>query len=482
VLNLDTGRFDAVVVGGGIYGILLALEGASRGQCVLLIERDDFGGGATFNHLRTIHGGLRYLQSLDLRRAVASNQQRLWWLRNFPDLIHPISCLMPLYGRGMRRREVFQLAFLLARALGQHKDGQGKPRRIGVLSKDEVRLLLPYSRERELNGGALWQDAFMPKPHRVVAELLHWAENSGATILNRVEMLSASLSPGRDETEAWRLSVRNRSDDQTAEIATRWVINATGSQTDEVVQRMLGRQRNRILVPTLAWGLLLNRPPVSECSIAVAPPGKNARTYFVHPYNGRVLAGTGHSAMPADAALSCGVTEAQLQATLADLNEAVPGGAFTREQVGHVFQGLLPGVLPGSEQLLKRPRIINHGAVNGAPGAWTVLGVKFTEAPFVAKLLWNKLLGAGAENPAARPPPMTAPAIEEAAAMSDQDLAVLLRRLAEAEWEPSADDLVWRRTDLWMDKTQSRRVRLLEPHWKIRESVSESVPSSAGLD
>ena len=55
-----------LVVGGGIYGLTIAYDAAQRGLSVALIERDDFGSGASFNHLRTIHGGLRYLQSLDI--------------------------------------------------------------------------------------------------------------------------------------------------------------------------------------------------------------------------------------------------------------------------------------------------------------------------------------------------------------------------------------------------------------------------------
>ena len=59
--------FDVLVVGGGIYGLTIAYDAAQRGLSVALIERDDFGSGTSFNHLRTIHGGLRYLQTLDIR-------------------------------------------------------------------------------------------------------------------------------------------------------------------------------------------------------------------------------------------------------------------------------------------------------------------------------------------------------------------------------------------------------------------------------
>src|SRR2546428_7876961 len=74
--SLTERTFDVLVVGGGIYGLTIAYDAAQRGLVVALIERDDFGGGASFNHLRTIHGGLRYLQTLDITRARESVRER----------------------------------------------------------------------------------------------------------------------------------------------------------------------------------------------------------------------------------------------------------------------------------------------------------------------------------------------------------------------------------------------------------------------
>ena len=77
--STDGRTFDVLVVGGGIYGLTIAYDAAQRGLSVALVERDDFGSGASFNHLRTIHGGLRYLQTLDLGRARESIRERGRW-------------------------------------------------------------------------------------------------------------------------------------------------------------------------------------------------------------------------------------------------------------------------------------------------------------------------------------------------------------------------------------------------------------------
>src|SRR6185369_9776829 len=94
--GLTARTFDVLVVGGGIYGLTIAYDSAQRGLSVALIERHDFGSGASFNHLRTIHGGLRYLQTLDLSRARESVNERRTIARIAPDAVRPLAFFLPL--------------------------------------------------------------------------------------------------------------------------------------------------------------------------------------------------------------------------------------------------------------------------------------------------------------------------------------------------------------------------------------------------
>src|SRR6266700_4287074 len=97
-LDALSGRtFDVLVVGGGIYGLTIAYDAAQRGLSVALVERDDFGSGASFNHLRTIHGGLRYLQTLDIARARESVRERRTLARIAPAAVRPLPFAVPLY-------------------------------------------------------------------------------------------------------------------------------------------------------------------------------------------------------------------------------------------------------------------------------------------------------------------------------------------------------------------------------------------------
>src|SRR5687768_2430153 len=94
--RLTSRTFDLAVVGGGIYGLIVACDAVQRGLDVVLVERHDFGSGTSFNHLRTIHGGLRYLQTLDVARARESVTERRTLAKIAPAAIRPVPFALPL--------------------------------------------------------------------------------------------------------------------------------------------------------------------------------------------------------------------------------------------------------------------------------------------------------------------------------------------------------------------------------------------------
>src|SRR3954465_10893333 len=94
--QLSGRTFDLLVVGGGIYGLTIAYDAAQRGLTVALIERAALGSGASFNHLRTIHGGLRYLQTLDVARARESVIERRILAAIAPHAVRPLPFALPL--------------------------------------------------------------------------------------------------------------------------------------------------------------------------------------------------------------------------------------------------------------------------------------------------------------------------------------------------------------------------------------------------
>ena len=383
--------YDLVIAGGGIHGAALALEAAERGIATLLLERGDFGGETTRNSLRIVHGGLRYLQTLDLRRYRDSVRERQWFLRCFPDLVAPLPCLMPLYapprGGRLRRTGMFRAAFAADACLDRDP---ALPRGC-LLGIDETAELFPAVDRDGLRGGALWYDAVLSDPQSLVGEILRRACRAGARALARVEAMELRVEAGRVR----RVKAVDRESGASFEIRTQAVANCAGPRVRQVARRF-DRDLPGLFQPLLAFNLLLDREPLSPGAVAVASRAPGAQTWFLLPCQGRVLAGTRY--LPARE--EGGPGEPEVAGFLRELNAALPGLDARREQVLEVLHGRLPAIAEGSAVPASRPVIHDHGRRGGPRGLVSVSGVKLTTARAVAREVIRALAAVGALKPA----------------------------------------------------------------------------------
>jgi glycerol-3-phosphate dehydrogenase len=445
---------DLIVVGGGIYGIALALEAARRGLKALLVERADYGGATSWSNLRILHGGLRYLQSLDLARFYQSVGERRWFLRHFPDLVRPLPCLMPLYGRGLKRPSVFKAALALNDILSWRRNA-GVARTLQLpngrlAGAAETAALFPAVERQGLLGGALWHDAVMLSPERVAIEMLRWACACGASTLNYVEATGLLVKCGAVRG----ILAHDRIGGRELRLRASTVINAAGPWSRDLARR-LGSDLPSLFRPALAFNLLLDRPPLAEVAIAVEPRRPAAPTYFCLPWKGLVLAGTSYAAMP-EGSLEATAGDAQVASFLTDLNAAVPGLKAAPDDVLQVYAGLLPARAAGTIDLSSREVIHDHGAAGGPKGLFSVSGVKYTTARLVAQKTLTRAFGraGSAVRPDARRPPPAAAvggeSILDSASPLDgpvEQAHAYLRALAEEEAVLGLDDLLLRRLD-----------------------------------
>ena len=375
--------YDLIVVGGGIYGTMLLLDASRRGLRALLVERDDFGHATTFNNLRTIHGGLRYLQQLDLPRFRESVNERRWFLRYFPDLVQPLACLMPLYGQGLRKPRVLRVALAVNDLLSCTRNCGVRPdRRLdrgSIIDAQQVKALFPGVDSDALRGGAIWHDACLPDSPRLLIELLRWSCELGATALNYVEARELL----RVDDRVAGIVAQDSDSGSVHEFQATTVINAAGPWCRAVATRF-ERHAPVLFHHSLAWNILFNRCAISNHALAVTPKRPGAPTYFIHPWKGRLLIGTGHVAWTGGPEQPT-PSEVQIQAFLEDLNSAVPSLNLTPNEVAHVFAGLLPAAREGSAGLTRREVIANHADHGGPKGLYTVSGVKLTTSGLVAK-------------------------------------------------------------------------------------------------
>lgn len=451
--------YDAIVVGGGIHGCMALLQAALAGRRVLLIERGDFGAETSFNSLRIVHGGLRYLQSLDLPRFYESVAERRWLLRAYPDLVKPLPCLMPLYS-GLKRPAVLRAALAVNDALSIHRNrGVRADRRLPAgrtLTVAEVRRLCPFVRHDGLKGGALWYDACVPDSHRVVMETLRWAVAKGAVALNYVEALGLGLEGNRVAA----VEACDRISGERHRFRAPIVINAAGPWSSELLERF-GEPAGTASF-SIAWNVLFDRPAGMEHALALSPPWAGAQTYFMHPWKGRLLIGTGHRGWRQDgAALPTGPGDEALSEFLADVNAAAPGLKLTNQDVVRVLFGLLPSIEPGSARLSKRPEIIDHGSRGGSKGLFSMIGIKFTTARRTAARTLSLSGLAGDLEP---PWPAPLDGVGERGRSITRETQLLpgdldwVRELAQAESVCTVDDMVYRRLGLIHDSMAAERV------------------------
>jgi glycerol-3-phosphate dehydrogenase len=383
-------EYDLIVVGGGFYGATVLLEAAGRGLRTLLLERNDFGSATSANSLRIVHGGLRYLQQFNLRRFRQSVQERRWFLKTFPDLVQPLPCLMPLDDRGLRRRPILQAALWMNDALSWNRNaGVLSDHAIlagEILTVGQAKKIFPGTRANDLRGAAVWYDAYVPDLNRLLMEILHWACDLSGTAINYMEAVDLQKQ-GR---QVRIVTARDSETGQSHEFRSRTVINATGPECRLLAER-LDRDIPSLFRPSIGWNVLFDHQAVSDHILALTP-GHKRRTYFLVPWKGMLLAGTGHAPW-SGAPLSPRLPVQFLEQFIADIDEVVPDLNLTRDHVLRIFLGFLPATKDGGVTNPAREVIIDHSMHGGPCGLYSLSGVKFTTARAAAEKTLDLLAG-----------------------------------------------------------------------------------------
>ena len=376
--RLESGRFDLLVVGGGIYGLAIAYEASSRGLSTALIEAADFGSGISFNHQKTAHGGLRSLQSLRLDRARESIRERRALARIAPWFIHSLPFIVGTYRSVTKGRLALRAGFKLDAWLARDRN-QGVERELHLppaklLSRGMTLKLFHGVRQQNLTGGAQWYDYQMVENDRLTFAFAAAADAHGCVLANYVEAVAAV----REGDRITGMTARDRETGRQLTIRAAITVNTAGARAGEVAA-MFGA---RPAVPLLAAMNLVTSIPAKE--IALAAPTAAGRMLTLVPWKGHSIVGTAHG--DALATTAAGASSAEIDAFVREANEAFPALGLTRGRITLVHWGLVPAaVTPGRPpDLLDTPRIHDH-AKDGALGAMTVIGVKYTTARAVAQ-------------------------------------------------------------------------------------------------
>jgi glycerol-3-phosphate dehydrogenase len=399
-------EFDVLVVGGGITGATTAWDAAQRGLSVALLERGDFGGATSAESLKVVHGGVRYLQHLDVVRVRESSRERRALLRMAPHLVQPMPFVVPAYGHGMRGPEILAAAFTILNLLTADRNrGLTDPSRrvpaAGIVSRARVLEWFPDINKDGLTGAGVFYDGQLFNPSRLVWAMVRTAARAGAAVANYCDVTALIMQGGR----VTGARVEDRLSGEQFEVRARTVVNAAGPYAEALLVRS-GVRAARSVPFSRDMALVLKRKFVNGRALALqtryrdpsAVLTRGPRHLFLVPWRGKTLVGV-NSLIWRDEPDSLRVTEAEVSDFVSEIAEADPKMGLTMDDVALVMAGLLP-VEKGDEKggnvsFGKRPLVVDNARTDNVQGLVSAISNRYTVARGVAEravdLVYHKL-------------------------------------------------------------------------------------------
>ncbi len=283
--RLGDEHFDVLVVGGGITGVGVALDAATRGLRTALVERDDFASGTSSKSSKLVHGGLRYLQQREFGLVYEALAERQIALNNAPHLVHVLPFLVPILTRdGIIDRRI---ARLLGTAMWMYDlTGGLRIRKFHErISKADALAHMPTLRAANVAGGYLYYDA-QTDDARLTLTVARTAAAYGAAVLNH-----ASMAELRKDAGGRVVGARVVADGKEIEVRARCVVNAAGVWADDVRALDEGEHPSSIR-PAKGVHITLPWAKVRNDIAAIVPVREDRRSVFVVPWGDFTYVGT----------------------------------------------------------------------------------------------------------------------------------------------------------------------------------------------
>jgi len=372
--------WDVVIVGGGIVGAGALLDAATRGLHAALIEQDDIASGTSSRSSRLIHGGLRYLEQLQIGLVREALAERGRLLRNAPHLVTLEPQLFPIRGIPFLSKAFYDAGLTLYDVLGARHDG-GWHRRLTV---DETVAIAPSLRRRGLRGGLLYHDGMEDDARLALAVVrTALAEDAESAAITRIQARGVSTEPASGTLRTLR--ARDLLSGADLEIRTRAVVDATGAWAADPEHPFSSRS-TRIL-PSRGAHLVVPRERIpATAGVTIRVPGK---VVFLIPWPDYWLIGTtdapyeGRSARPA-------ADGWEIDELLGTVNETLDVDLRRTDVVG-TYAGLRPLIAPSRGSTVKASR--EHRVTVEQNGIVRISGGKYTTYRVMARDVIDAVLG-----------------------------------------------------------------------------------------
>jgi glycerol-3-phosphate dehydrogenase len=272
--------WDVLVIGGGATGLGAAVEAASRGYRTLLVERFDFAKGTSSRSTKLVHGGVRYLEQLNLTLVTDALRERGHMLRNAPHLVHDQQFVvpaysytsLPYYGFGLKVYELLS---------GKLSFGRSE-----ILSARSTLEKLPGLKGEGLRGGILYHDGQFDDARYAIA-LLRTFQDLGGTAINYVEAVGFLQSNGK----TIGIQARDREDESGFDLQAKVIINACGVFAEDTLSMDRG-EHGSLLAVSQGTHFVLPRAFLAGSTALMIPKTADGRVLFAIPWHGATIVGT----------------------------------------------------------------------------------------------------------------------------------------------------------------------------------------------
>lgn len=320
---LNTQKFDLLVCGGGIYGAWTAYDAALRGLKVALVDRGDWAQGTSSASSKLIHGGLRYLETFDIKLVKKALAERERLLKNAPHRVWPLRFGIPVYPNSRIGTFRLQAGLSLYDCLAGTLIGRHKHRRH---SADEFLDAFPCLSAASLQGGFSYLDA-QTDDARLVLELIDGAISAGAVCVNYCE-LSALTQSGNVVDGAL---VIDRISRESFRVGAKMLVDTAGRWSNIVSQD----KRNF----RLSKGIHLVMPKILDDQALLLTARSDGRVFFMIPWYGRTLLGTTDSNFDGDID-RLPISAGEISYLLTEANHVLGAKKWTEQDIVGQFAGV----------------------------------------------------------------------------------------------------------------------------------------------
>lgn len=378
----QTEEWDVVVIGGGATGMGIAVDAANRGFKVLLLEKNDFAKGTSSRSTKLVHGGVRYLAQGNLKLVIEALRERGFLLANAPHLTRLQEFIIPTY------RYFDQLFYASGLLLYDVLAGKLSLSRTRLLRKKSLLQLMPSIQGKGLKGGIVYADGQFDDA-RLVMALALTANDLGGVVLNYASVTGLKKNDGKVSGVVFR----DEESDQTYEINSKSVINATGVFVDAILD-MDDKSSPAAVMPSQGVHLVIDKQFFPSDHALMIPKTRDGRVLFAVPWKNKVVLGTTDTPLQEISEEPAAMNE-EIDFILEHFNQ-YNEKQITKKDVKSVFAGLRPLVKTSNNKstaLASR----DHTIIVSSSHLITITGGKWTtyrkmakdalnNAVFVAKL------------------------------------------------------------------------------------------------